>query len=218
MQFTIPMQDPGSYHIADFIVSTSNREAYDFITGRLQKWGVMPYDKTLLLYGEHSAGKTHLAIIWQKLTNAEILSKNNTINLSSNSAFIIEDIENQPEEQLLHYFNLAHEHKKYLLLTTANLQNNFKLPDLNSRINSILRLEIRPPDDELLEIFLFKYFSGNSLIVSRQVQSFLLKHCPRRFDLLINLLKKINQEALTYKKAVTINLVKGVLGRQENIG
>jgi len=211
MQLTLPLQDHNIYHADDFIVSTSNQDAYNTITSWPKKWGVMPYDKALLLYGDHSSGKTHLAMVWQKLANAEILSPNATISLSSKPAFIIEDIENWPQEELLHYFNLAHENRKYLLLTTSILKSDFSIKDLNSRINAILRLEIRQLDDELLKMFLFKYFSINSLIVSKRVQNFLLKHCPRRFDLLINLLEKINQKALVYKKAVTINLIKEVL-------
>ena len=163
-QIIFPFVTTDSYHQEEFIDSISNHEVYNKIKGWEKSWGTPPYEFSLLIYGAKSSGKTYLTKIWQNLSGAFIIKHDNIVHedsLNDYQAFIIENIENWSEEAILHYFNLINEKQKYLLMTTSNLDLNFKLQDLLSRINSILRLEIKSPDDELIRILLFKLFSNN---------------------------------------------------------
>ena len=96
------------------------------------------------------------------------------LTLQCYKAFIIEDIELWDEQKALHCFNLISEYRKYLLITTKNSVNNFALQDLSSRINSVIKLEIKRPDDELMRILIFKHFSDHAVIVSDNVIEYLL--------------------------------------------
>jgi chromosomal replication initiation ATPase DnaA len=211
MQLILPIEQDNRFNLNEFIVSSSNIAAYNRIKDSGANWGHLPFVCSLLLHGPKSSGKTYLTKIWQHYSKAYLINLpenlTNTI-LSSHEAFIIEDIEKFTENSLLHCFNLINENKKRLLLTTSNLNNNFKLKDLASRINSLAKIEIKQPDDELIKLLLFKLFSSYSVKISNQVVDFLLPRLPRQFDHIIMIVQKLNELAMLYKRSVTIPLIK----------
>ncbi len=211
-QFTLPIEDKSSYDPEDFIISDSNREAYSKISGDLSDWGRSPYRFSLLLEGPKSCGKTYLSRIWGKRSGALFLDIDSPIDNSlfdSFESFVLEDIDKiHDEKKALAFFNLINEKKKYLLLTGTKGRLNLKLPDLSSRINSLYKIEVEEPDDELAKILLFKQFSSDSLKVDEKVVDFLLPRLPREIDVIISTAKKINKFSLEYKKNVTIPFIK----------
>jgi len=220
-QIIFPLSNLDFYHPEEFINSISNQKVYDKIKGWKKSWGTLPYQFSLLIYGPKSSGKTYITKIWQNLSGATVLKNNHIFNgsiINHYQTFIIEDIENWLEEDVLHYFNLINERQKYLLITTSNLDINFKLKDLSSRIKSIMRLELKEPDDELMKILLFKIFSNNSIQVSRMIMDFLLVNLPRQFNQIIDSIERINQFALKTKRKITIKLIKQVLDINGVIG
>ena len=131
--------------------------------------------------------------------------------LAKHNAFIIEDIENWQETALLHLFNLINEKQKYLLLTSTNKAKNFTLPDLSSRINSVLSISLLPPDDELIRILIFKHFSTSSVNISQILIDFLLVNLPREYNKILEILEHINRFALISKRKITIALIREIL-------
>lgn len=214
-QYILPLFGNDRYVLDNFINSPSNQIAYNSIKNWSRIWGSKPYEFTILLYGPPSSGKTYLSKIWQNLSNAFFIRKDSDIlsaeHVMKYNAFIMEDIEFWQERNILHCFNLISECRKYLLMTTGSLANNFALQDLSSRINSVLRLEINQPDDELMSKLIFKYFSDQSVKVSDCVIEYLLINLPRQFDQIIKLLDVIMHYALVRKQAVTISLIKHAL-------
>jgi len=215
MQYIFPFNTPLKYHPDEFIVSASNRLAYDALQNWQNSFGVNPYKSTLLIKGSASSGKTYLTKIWQNLSNAYLIKDiffDNEI-LAKHNAFIIEDIENWQETALFHLFNLINEKQKYLLLTSTDKAKNFTLPDLSSRINSVLSLSLNPPDDELIRILIFKHFSSSSVNITQIVIDFLLVNLPREYNKILDILKQINCFALTSKRKITISLIKEFLNK-----
>ncbi|KJV80574.1 bacterial dnaA family protein [Rickettsia hoogstraalii str. RCCE3] len=201
------------YHPDEFIVSSSNEQAYNIIKNWQCSFGVNPYKFTLLIKGPSSSGKTYLTKIWQNLSSAYIIKDiffNEEI-LEKYNAFIIEDIENWQEPALLHIFNIINEKQKYLLLTSSDKTRNFTLPDLSSRIKSVLSIALNSPDDELIKILIFKHFSISSVTISGQIIDFLLVNLPREYSKIIEILENINHFALISKRKITTSLVKEVL-------
>ncbi len=212
-QFILPLQTNVSYFIEDFIVSSSNSLAYNSVKQWSLRWGHQPYLNSLIIYGPKSSGKTYLARIWQQFSSAYILTPEDNLELALlelNSAFIIEDIGTWQEEKLLHCFNLLNENKKYLLMTAESRQN-FALKDLFSRINSIYSIQIEQPDDELVKILLFKFFSSKDIKIPSKVVEFLALRIPRQIDLILESVDTINQFALVHKRSITIPLIKEAL-------
>lgn len=213
VQYIFPFNSPEKYHPDEFIVSTSNQLAYTALQNWQNNFGVNPYKYTLLIQGAANSGKTYLAKIWQNLSNAYIIKDiffSDEI-LAKHNAFIIEDIENWQETILLHLFNLINEKQKYLLLTSNDKIKNFTLPDLSSRVNSVLSILLSPPDDELIKILIFKHFSTSSVTISQIVIDFLLVNLPREYTKILEILEYINRFALTSKRKITIPLVREVL-------
>ncbi|XVN43170.1 MAG: hypothetical protein RCG15_02505 [Candidatus Rickettsia vulgarisii] len=218
-QYILPLFDNDLYHPDNFITSITNEHAYEKIKNWTYNWGINPYEFAILIYGPSSSGKTYLSKIWKNLSNAFVITNDLDILseelIKQHDAFIMENIEFFDEKKILHSFNLINEHKKYLLMTTKNFTNNFTIQDLASRINSVMKLEICQPDDELMRKLIFKHFSDHSIRVNEQIINYLLINLPREFDKILKLLKKITDFALVHKHAVTISLIKNALSYTE---
>ncbi len=78
---------------------------------------------------------------------------------------------------------------------------------------TLLRVEIKQPDDELMNKLIFKYFSDQSVKVSSYVIKYLLINLLKQFDQMIKLLRKITYFTLVHKRSVTIYLIKYALGK-----
>jgi len=111
------------------------------------------------------------------------------------------------EEDVLHYFNAAHENNKYLLITLSQMPE-IKLADLSSRLNSANKVDILPLDDELMKILIFKQFSNFSIVVSDEVIKYLVKVLPREFPKVLSGIKLLNQLSLEQKRKITVPFVK----------
>jgi chromosomal replication initiation ATPase DnaA len=210
-QFILPFNPQETYCPEDFIVSESNKHAFNIITSWPDNWGRPPYPKSLILYAPVSSGKTYLAKIWQKKSAGLFCSLTTDISeIDNNQAFIIESPEKWDEQKLFHFFNLINEKNKYLLMTTSSSPLRFTLKDLDSRIKSILTIGIDPIDNMLMQSLLFKYFSKNSIEVKPQVIQFLLAHLPRNFDSIRSAVIKINQYALEKKRPISIQVIKQI--------
>ncbi|HJD56466.1 MAG TPA: hypothetical protein LFW21_07710 [Rickettsia endosymbiont of Pyrocoelia pectoralis] len=212
-QYIFPLNNKSKYHPDEFIVSTSNSLAYNALQNWQNNFGVSPYKFTLLIKGASSSGKTYLTKIWQNLANAYVIKDIffDEETLEKYNAFIIEDIENWQETILFHLFNLINEKQKYLLLTSLDKSHNFTLPDLSSRIKSVLGITINSPDDELIKILIFKHFSTSSVNISQTIIDFLLINLPREYSKIIEILEHINRFALASKRKITIPLIKQIL-------
>lgn len=204
----------------DFIVSSSNITAYNTITNWPNFWGVRPYENSLIICAPKSSGKTILSNMWAKNTNALFIQKNHEITdniLAHHASFIIDDFNDSwKEKDILCYFNILHENSRFLLITTTRIPN-IKLADLSSRINSINRISIEKPDDELLRTFIFKLFSNYSVTISKEVINYLIKVLPREFITIIEIIKSLNYLALREKNKITIPFIKKFFNEAINI-
>lgn len=189
-----------NYKISDFIVSSSNKAAFDIIANWPDYiWGGNPYKGALLLVGPKSSGKTFLSHIWQQ--KGALLALHG-------KQHIFEDIDKiKDEKNLLHKFNTVHESGNFLLMTATKFPK-FELPDLASRINSVNKIDINFPDDELLNMLIFKSFSNLSIKVTPEVISYLVKTLPREFSAIQSAIELINKKTLMEKRKVTIPFVK----------
>tara|TARA_B100000886_G_scaffold85842_1_gene56300 strand:- start:131 stop:406 length:276 start_codon:yes stop_codon:yes gene_type:complete len=80
---------------------------------------------------------------------------------------------------------------------------NIQLPDLKSRVNSFHSVEICQPDDHLVKVLLFKYFSTQQIKIDTGVVEFLNKRISRNYEDIYLTLQKINKLALEHKLKIT---------------
>jgi chromosomal replication initiation ATPase DnaA len=206
-QALLDLELPQDYQPGDYIVSLCNVDAYKVIKGDVD-WP----NNQLLLIGEEGSGKSHLASIWQEKTGAIILKDcENFQKYQDNSSFILEDIEMlKNEEYLFHLINFCRNNSFRLLLTSSTLPE-FTLTDLRSRINSIQKVLIKNPDDEIIKILFLKHFTDRQLKVASEVIDFMVLRTDRSFKSIKLLVSAIDKLSLKEKRNITIPMVKKVM-------
>ena len=213
-QITFSLNNELSNNFSDFIESSSNSLAVQYIRDWPNNFGVLPYSKVLIIKGPKSSGKSFLANLWAKKTNALSLKKNHELTnaiLEHHQTFIIDGFDSTwRERDILHYFNILHENNKYLLITLTEMPK-LNLADLSSRINSVNKVEISMIDDELMKILIFKQFSNFSLVISEDVINYLVKILPREVPKILSIIGEINQSSLASKRKITIPFIKQIL-------
>ena len=214
VQLSLNLKKKGIYEKDDFLVSSSNKEAYKLVNS-WPEWR----SRKIIIFGDSGTGKTHLSKIWQKNTSAIILNLNQLKKIKFESffkkknIFIIENIsdffdkinnkeKNNLEKQLLHFYNLIEEKKGYLLLTSLIAPKLWKisLPDLKSRILSSIAVKIKKPNDQLLSSVLIKLFVDKQILIDKKIIKFIVYRSERSFANLENIVNKIDKQSLITKK------------------
>lgn len=197
---------PNHYNISDFIVTKSNKNAYNAITNWPKKWGILPFQNVLLITGQEKSGKTYLAYLWKKKSNAifiseKIISDENLIHDYDNyDALIIDDIDKIEEKKLLHLFNWTSENNKFLLLTANSKKISRELPDLESRLKSVNVISIDLPDDYMMEVLISRHCHNLQLHLPKNIIYHLIQILPRNFQIIEHAIKIIY-------KTVSINKI-----------
>ena len=147
-QLILKFPSKNAYLKEDFYVSTSNKEAYDFINS-WPKW----IKRIVNIFGPPGSGKTHLAsILKSKTTTLEVeaktLSEDIFFHFKTKEALIIENLNEKISENILFsLWNTALQDNKYLLITSTKpiSEYKFKLLDLNSRASSSVIIGLNIP-------------------------------------------------------------------------
>lgn len=201
----------------DFIVTEANKIIYEFIK-LWPNWGEHRFANICYIKGEVGSGKTHIASIWQRMTYAKFLSKQDFISgevkeiVYSRQNLIIDDIEDflDYEDELFHLINQVVESRKFLLITSIFSINklNLSLLDLQSRLNACNYFEIEKPDLELLKAILMKQLSDRQLKINLDVINYILSRVGRSYSELAKYIDYIDKESLVHKKNITIPFIK----------
>ncbi len=184
---------------------------------------------SLILRGAPASGKTHLAHIFANklsvnspansatspsakfLQISKITRQNLPTIFAPNQFFILEDIQQiQDEELLLHLINSASEAKAFLLLTSQN-KNEFRLKDLTSRLKNIFSLQIKDPGPEVVEILLVNGFARRQIKISDRIVNFVSRNIPRSYEAVLNAVNLIEFNCGNGGKALTLQGVGEIL-------
>ena len=204
----------------DFIKSSCNSEAFDMI----DLWPQWPAFG-LCIYGPENCGKTHLTHIFEETVALKTNKpyhlprlEAESINLDiihqlfeQNKCLIIENLGPKiDEEAMFHLFNLYRDQGGYILFTShiAPARIPFKLPDLSSRLKMIPSIGISEPDDDLLSALIINLFMDRQITVSRDIINYILVNMHRSFSYAHKLVEEIDNVSLSYKRAVSIPIVK----------
>jgi len=196
---------------ADFLVSDSNRAAFDLI----ERWPDWPA-RAVIIEGPVGSGKTHLAHLWCRRSGAMLVPVD-TAALADPAALpvivAVDDAERADERALLHLYNLTLERGGSLLLTlpAPSAALTIGLADLASRLRSLPVASIASPDDRLLASVLVKHFADRQLRVAPAVFAYLLPRIERSFAAAAAVAARLDQLALERRQKVTIKLAREAL-------
>ncbi len=218
-QLLLPLSFESNRHLDHFIVDDSNWEAFAWI----RRWPEWPF-KHLVIHGEPKSGKTYLAHAFQEISKAHWIAVddlNQTPNtcIQKGSAFIIDNYDDiRDENWLFHFYNLTKEHQADVLYCGRHspAQSLFKLPDLASRMRSVLSIPIHQPEELLLKK-LFKQRLDNFGISLPtdfdDICHYLLNRIERSYLMLDTLIIKMNEFLLREQRVFSLPLVREVLNQ-----
>ncbi len=199
----------------DFLVSRSNDAAVEMI----DRWPDWPHPASLVA-GPQGAGKSHLANVWRlrsgaALVSAAALDDAAVAVMAEGSSLVVEDLDRgiADEKALFHLLNRARESKLSLLLTSRLPpgEQDFRIPDLRSRLRALPMAELEAPDEVLLKAVLVKLFADRQLTVEPPVIDYLVLRMERSMAAASAIVAAIDRLALATHRKVTRPLAAEVL-------
>ena len=198
----------------DYLVSPSNQNAVTW----LDKWPDWP-SPAVVIYGPAGCGKSHIANVHHARTSGVLVTPDlvkhtglsDLLDCATHS--IVDDADSGfEEEDLLHLYNSASSSGGTILLTakTAPAYWNSHLKDLESRLKASTAVEIKRPDDSLLQAVLAKQFSDRQLLVDREVISYASKRMERSLAEVGTIVEQVDKLSLQEGRRVTLPLIRSI--------
>ncbi len=204
---------------SDFHIGKSNTAA----VGWLDRWPDWPAP-VLILQGPPASGKSHLAAVWQEMSNAKIIKPEELTQKSAEELFnrgdalVLDGLDpwlgdRAAETTLFHLYNMLKEEQKTMMITMRMppSQADFIIPDLASRFRAAPSVCIHAPDDILLASVIIKLFSDRQLSATNDVISYLLPRMERSFAAAREVVERADKMALSEKRGISIPLMRKVL-------
>lgn len=222
-QLILDLNYVSSFAQKDFYMGKPNEIAYKWINAwpKWPKWG-------LVIYGGKGCGKTHLAYIWQNLSQALFLDPESLQEKSGSWYRLLETkhraviidfpekfdlLENaEYQKNLLHFINFLNENQGHLLICHRQAPINWvqiTLNDLKSRLQAMMVIPVYQPDDEVFREILTKLSLERGIPLSNYHMNYLLKHSERSYKAAQDLIKCLDQE--TINQGITINHLKNII-------
>jgi chromosomal replication initiation ATPase DnaA len=187
----------------------------------IDSWPKWPASVVLLL-GPPGSGKSHLVEVWRETSEArriagDELSVASIPDLLLGGALAVEDLPGSAldERALFHLINLAKQQDARVMLTAQAGCASWPLAlaDLISRLKAVPVVELKAPDDELLQGVLLKLFADRQIAVGQPVIAYLLTRMPRSMEAARVIVAAIDRQALEERAEITRPLVARVLSR-----
>jgi chromosomal replication initiation ATPase DnaA len=211
-QMRLPLQSDLPGGVAGFVVSDSNRAAFEAVSD----WpGLL--GGVMALNGPPGCGKSRLGQIWAERVGA--------IALHGAEAALIDpmEIEGRPvlldratdadDETLFHLINLAQGPGGALLMLSRPAPSAWEvdLPDLRSRLNAAVSVVMEAPDDRVLAAILETRFAERGIRPARDVIPFLLRRIGRSAAAAAEVVERLDAR----HAPVTRTLAREVVGAAE---
>ena len=189
----------------DFIVAPCNQEAISWI----DKWPNWPVP-AVLIYGEHGAGKTHLASIFSE-HRLEACDLTDNFMPYFQKKIVVENLENLGSETaLFHLMNFMRDLGGSLLLTAHHIPD-FQLTDLKTRIQAVPKAAIVMPDETTVRDILHRAFAERQILVEESVLNYATTHIARSFQVIQEIIQSADELSLATGRRVTIPIIKEAL-------
>ena len=218
-QLTFKFPFKTKYYEQDYYVSSNNFSAYRLV----ESWPNWP-GKWVNIFGPKGCGKTHLSNIFIKKIKAYYIEAKNfkdydiIANVEKQECLIIDNFKNNiNENEFYSILNFLKQSNKYVIINSlVSIKNeNIKLEDLKSRLNSFTDIGIELPTDDLLRVIISKYFSDKQIEITPKISEYIIKNIERSYEKVFKFIKEIDDLSLSSGKSININLIKKVLINNE---
>ncbi len=202
----------------DFFRSVANEAA----VAAIESWPTWPLGK-MVLVGPAGAGKSHLAQIWAEMVEGSVVAANGDWDARDiGGAVCVENVhaiagQRAQEERLFHLHNIQAQQERPLLMTGQGVPSGWAigLPDLASRIQGSLLVQLGAPDDRLLAAVFLKQCADRQLQVEPGVVDYILRRAERSFVGMRDLVGQMDHLSLQRKKPIGQGMVREILAQME---
>lgn len=212
-QLPLPLPERVLLGRDDYFVSASNRPALEAV----ERWPDWP-GGLLAVIGPEGAGKSHLAGLHGARATAAGRAPAAWPEVAGD--LVIEDVDRivgdpVAEEALFHAFNRVTGAGGSILFTAGRPVAGWPvaLPDLRTRLNTVVTVDLPPPDDALLFAVLLKLFADRQIDPEKagEVSQWLLSRIDRSLGAARTVVAAIDARALAEKRRVDVRLAGEVL-------
>ncbi|MDR2795005.1 MAG: hypothetical protein LBB12_04480 [Holosporaceae bacterium] len=198
----------------DFVDSDENREAIKCLM-QWPNWNA----NGVIIFGDAGVGKSHIANLWAQTANAVYVLRH-SLNWDPRSLFEVEcnfiidnfdDFLNTKNyDWIFHFFNIAKEKNRYFLLLSRCHPSLWRiaLNDLRSRLFTLITIQIKNPEDELLFKIAKKISRDLGMVIADEAIRYLIRIVDRSVFSVTNTLKILDKIALQNQRAITIPFIK----------
>ena len=222
-QLVLPFGVEPALEASNFILAPCNEQAVAYV----MRWPDWPVPAAALC-GPAGCGKTHLARIWQERTGAQQLSAASLapealalLIAQPQPALLIEDVDRleptAPRDLAL--LALFERRGLALLLTGRTGPSDWPVAvkDLKSRFESLIAFPMWAPDDALLSGLVIKHFNDRQIQVPETAVKSILTHVERSPAAIAGFVARLDQKALSEKRAVTGRLVLELIAAETGV-
>lgn len=190
-QFALPLDWPRSEDSGRFILSDSNREAFE----HFRAWSLWPVKATVLA-GPRRSGRTMLARAFVERVGGRLF----------------DDCERHDEEEIFHAWNHAQDSGRPAVFVTGDREPwQIALPDLRTRIAVTPTVRILDPDDALFERLVELLFADRGLVIPREPLRYLVQRVNRDYWTAERVVEAIDRYAIADRARLTVPTVRRAL-------
>ena len=190
-QFALPLDWPRAGDSGRFILSPSNREAFE----HFQAWSLWPVKATILA-GPRRSGRTMLARAFVERVGGRLF----------------DDCEQRHEEEIFHAWNDAQDSGRPIVMVTGDREPwHITLPDLRTRIAVTPLVRILDPDDALFEQLVELLFADRGLVIPPEPLRYLVHRVNRDYWTAERVVEAVDRFAIADRARLTIPTVRRAL-------
>ena len=191
-QIALPLDWPVADRDEDFLISDSNRAAFD----HLKRWSLWPVMATLVT-GPRKSGRSLLGRLFVRKTGGRLF----------------DNAEDHDEEAIFHAWNEAQLSRRPLLIVSDSPPPLWQvtLPDLRSRLAATPHVAIGEPDDRLIGDLIVKLLGDRGVAVPPDVPAYIVPRIERSYVAVLQAVGALDFALLSHHRRITVAMARRAL-------
>lgn len=191
-QIALPLDWPVADRDEDFLISDSNRAAFD----HLKRWSVWPVMASLVT-GPRKSGRSLLGRLFVRKTGGRLF----------------DNAEDHDEEAIFHAWNEAQTSRRPLLIVADAPPPIWQvtLPDLRSRLAATPHVALGDPDDRLIGDLIVKLLGDRGVAVPPEVPAYVVPRIERSYLAVQQAVAALDRALLSHHRRMTVAMARRAL-------